>query len=305
MNNNSIMETDHAYRKRITNLEGWISIVVNMFLFILKYWAGIVSGSLALIADAWHTLSDSLSSIFVIVSAKLSFRKPDESHPFGHGRFELISSIFIGVLLILVSIGFMKQGYERFIHREAATYGAVAIWVTAFSILLKEALAQYAFWGFRKTNSNTLKADGWHHRSDAISSVIILIGIFFGRKIWWIDAVLGIIVAIFILYTAIVIIKQSISGILGEAASPELIDKVKKIAYLTAKQEIYLHHIHFHNYELHREITFHICLPSLMTIKEAHEITTAIENSIRIELNIEATIHIDPFKHVPHDLTND
>ena len=95
-------------RKKLTKQEGWISIFVNVLLFGLKYYAGVISGSLALIADAWHTLSDSISSIFVLVSSRYSYKKPDKEHPFGHGRFELITSIFIGILLILIGGGFIK-----------------------------------------------------------------------------------------------------------------------------------------------------------------------------------------------------
>ena len=285
-------------RQKISKQEGWISIVVNLLLFALKYWAGVISGSLALIADAWHTLSDSISSIFVLISAKFSFKEPDKDHPFGHGRFELVSTIFIGILLILIAIGFVKEGIEKLLDKQDANYGWIAITVTVISIVLKEALAQYAFWGYRKTNSETLKADGWHHRSDSISSMVILAGIFFGRFVWWIDAVLSIIVAAFLLYTAYEIIKNSISAIIGEGANPELIDKVKKIAFEVAKTEIYLHHIHLHNYIIHKEMTFHICLPPEYTIKHAHTITSQIELKIRQEINIEATIHLDPLDEV-------
>ena len=286
--------TKHNLRKRISIQEGWISIVVNVLLFILKFWAGIVSGSLALIADAWHTLSDSISSILVLISAGFSHKKPDKEHPFGHGRFELVATIFIGVLLILIGGNFIKEGAERFIHKESANYGTVAIIVTIISIVLKEGLSQFAFWGYRKTKAGTLKADGWHHRSDAISSGVILLGIFIGRDLWWIDAFLSIVVAVFLIYTAINIIKNSISVIMGERADDVLVQNISKMANTLAGRNVMVHHVHLHNYIVHSEMTLHVKLPSDYTIHEAHEIVNSIEKSIKDQYDISATIHVDP-----------
>lgn len=281
-------------RQKITKQEGWISILVNILLFVIKYMAGIASGSLALIADAWHTLSDSISSILVLISARYSYKQADKDHPFGHGRFELVTSIFIGVLLILVGINFIKEGVAKFIDHEEAVFGTFAIVASVFSILMKEGLAQFAFWGYRKTNSSALKADGWHHRSDAISSIVILVGIFIGKYLWWIDAVMSVIVAGFLLYAAYEIVKSSISSILGEPPSVDLIQKVSDLANQTVGYDVMVHHVHLHDYVIHRELTFHICLPPTLTIETAHEITDEIEKTIKEEMEIESTIHIDP-----------
>ncbi|MBN2805226.1 MAG: cation transporter [Prolixibacteraceae bacterium] len=289
------MKTEpNILRQKLTKKEGWISILFNTFLFAIKYFAGVSSGSLALIADAWHTLSDSLSSVFVLISARYSFKKPDKEHPFGHGRFELITSIFIGILLILIAFNFIKEGIVKFYNHEEAQFGWLAITATVLSIVMKEGLAQYAFWAYRKTKSETLKADGWHHRSDAISSVVILVGILVGSYLWWIDAALSIVVAFFLLYAAYEIIRNSISGILGEEASSETILQIKTLANQVAGIEVHAHHVHLHNYVTHQEVTFHIRLNNHLNIYEAHEITSSIEKAIREQLNIEATIHIDP-----------
>lgn len=286
-------------RQKITNQEGWISIAGNIVLFAIKLWVGIVSGSLAIIADAWHTLSDSVSSLFVIVSAKFSYKKPDKTHPYGHGRFELVTSIFIGMLLVIVGYNFIKEGVVKFIERGSANYGTLAIVVTIFSAIVKEVMSQFAMWGYRKTGSDALKADGWHHRSDAISSVVLLVGILVGRYIWWIDSFLSVLVALFIIYTAYKIIKDSISRILGEGVKPDLENELKAISEKIADRDVYLHHVHLHNYVLHRELTFHICLPPDMQIDRAHDIITEIEDTIRKELNIETTIHVDPIGTIP------
>ena len=172
--------------------EGILSIIINTLLFGAKYWAGITTGSIAVIADAWHTLSDSLTSVVVLIGIKVSSNPADERHPFGHGRAELIGSLVIGVLLAVVAANFIADAVRKLIRHEPAHYGTLAIVATAVSIVLKELLAQVALRMGRKVASQSLVADGWHHRSDAISSVVILAGIFAGRYLWWIDAAMGI-----------------------------------------------------------------------------------------------------------------
>ncbi|MDD2200381.1 MAG: cation diffusion facilitator family transporter, partial [Bacteroidales bacterium] len=132
-------------------LEGIISVIVNSVLFALKFWAGIVTGSIALTADAWHTLSDSLSSIIVIAAVKLSSKKPDSEHPFGHGRWEQIAALFIAFLLGIIAFDFLRDSIIQLKSHESIEFGTIAIVVTIISIIAKEALAQYAFYIYRKT----------------------------------------------------------------------------------------------------------------------------------------------------------
>jgi cation diffusion facilitator family transporter len=295
------MNNHQLHNSNLSIKAGWVSIGVNVFLFGIKYWAGIVSGSVAIIADAWHTLSDSLSSIFLILGVSLARKPADKDHPFGHGRNELITSILIGGLLAMVSYNFFIESIERLQSKESASYGLIAIVVTIASILFKEGLAQYSFYIGRKTSSQAVKADGWHHRSDAISSVAILVGIALGRFFWWVDGVMGIIVSLFILYTAYKIIRSSSHTILGEKPSKKLVDDVKRLANRAAEREVHSHHIHLHNYIHHKELTIHIYLPNEMTISESHRITNAIENTLSTELDVETTIHVEPIEIKPFD----
>jgi len=274
--------------------EGIVSILVNTILFGLKLWAGIVSGSIALIADAWHTLSDSISSVVVIIGVKLSSRKPDKEHPFGHGRWEQIAAIFIGFILAIVAYNFFVDSIERFSDHETVKFGTLAIIVTIISILGKEALAQYAFYLARKTDNISIKADGWHHRSDAVSSVLVLIGIFFAKRFWWVDSILGIIISLLLFYATFVIVKEAINRLLGEKPSEELISKVRTIIREKYSNEMSSHHFHIHNYITHQELTFHIKLDNSMNLETAHKIATEIENSIHEKLGIVATVHMEP-----------
>jgi cation diffusion facilitator family transporter len=281
-------------RTRLGNIEGWLSIAGNIGLFILKYWAGAVTGSIALIADAWHTLSDSFSSIIVLIGIKVSNKPADREHPFGHGRAELIASLVIGMLLLFIAFSFLTESINRLQTHQSVDYGTIALIAVIASIIVKEALAQYAIWAGKKTRSNTLKADGWHHRTDAISSVLILIGIFLGKYFWWIDGVLGLIVTGMIAWAAYEILRDAIHPLLGEKPSEKLKQRLHEISSEALGFDPEIHHIHLHRYGDHVELTFHITLPSEMTLKRAHEHVVKLEEKIQEELDMIPTIHADP-----------
>ena len=281
-------------REKLAYKQGIISIIVNILLFVVKYWAGMVSGSIALIADAWHTLSDSISSLIVIVGVKLSSKKADKEHPFGHGRWEQIAAVFIAFLLAIIAFDFFKESIERFGTKESANFGTVAVVVTIISVIAKEALARYALFVGNKTKNTSIKADAWHHRTDALSSVVILMGILLKDYFWWIDSLLGLIISLMLFYVAYEIVKEAIDKLLGEEPSEELISKVKGIVEITGYEELKPHHFHIHNYGKHKELTFHIFLDRTMNIEQAHVIASKLEQKIKENLKIESTIHVDP-----------
>jgi cation diffusion facilitator family transporter len=208
-----------------------------------------------------------------------------------------ITSIFIGVLLVVIAWTFIKDSFENFKARESADFGLLAIIVTIVSILTKEGLAQYAFYLSRKTNNLSVKADGWHHRTDALSSVIVLIGIMLRNYLWWIDSALGIIISLMLVYAAYRIIAESIDKLLGEKPSNELVTKIKNIVDSISDRNLHPHHFHMHNYVNHKELTFHLIMDGKLSIHESHDIVTRIENEIREKLDIESTIHVEPVNH--------
>lgn len=275
---------------------GWYSIIINALLFVLKYWVGIVSGSMALIADAWDTLTDCFSSFIVIVGGKLAGKPADKEHPFGHGRAEHIAAIVIGVLLVILAFNFMVSAYEKFRSQESVHFGTFAIVVTITSIIAKELLAQYGFWASRKTGSSVLKADAWNHRSDALASVVILAGIFLGKYFWWIDSVLTIIVAFMIAHASYEILSKEIKALLGEEVDPELVKKITSEVTSLLQRNVYIHHFHLHKYGSHQELSCHIKLPPKMSLDEAHTICTRIEEMISIRFEMIATIHPEPLE---------
>ena len=284
------------YRISIGYLEGFISTILNILLFGLKYWVGIQTFSVAIVADAWHTLSDSLTSVIVIIGFKVSSKPADKEHPFGHGRAELISSVIIGTLLIIVGFNFLVESIHRFINYQSANYQNLAVIMFIISTIIKEGLAQFSIRAGKKINSYSLIADGWHHRSDAIVSFLILIGIFLGEYFWWVDSIMGIVVSLLIFYTAYNISKNAISALIGEKPDENLISEIRKIANYNISRDVKLHHFHIHTYGNTKELTFHIRLPGDMRLEEAHQVATNLEEKIKEKMDIETTIHIEPFK---------
>ena len=275
-------------------IEGGVSVAVNMGLFALKMWAGAVTGSVALTADAWHTLSDSASSLVVVAAVKLAARKPNTRHPFGQGRWEQIAALFIAFLLGVIAVNLLKDSAARFAQSQSAHFGALAIAVTAVSVAVKELLAQYAFYLGKKTGSITIKADGWHHRSDALSSLVVLGGIMLAGQFWWTDSVLGVIIALTLLYAVFKIAREAVVTLLGEAPAPALTRQIADIARSVYPADLQMHHFHIHNYVTCQELSFHIKLAPSLSIEEGHKIATDIETAIYEQLGIAATLHVEP-----------
>jgi len=286
-------------KKRAGYLEGTVSIFVNTALFALKYWAGIVSGSIALLADAWHTLSDSISSVVVIIGAKLASKQPDKEHPFGHGRWEMVSSIVIAMILVLIAVGFIRDAVSALQTKESANFGTVAVVVTVVSVVVKELMAQYAFRIGRKSGNSSVKADGWHHRTDALSSLVILVGIMFKNRFWWVDGVLGIVVSLMLIYAAYEIMMEAVNKLLGEEPGEDLIKEVQTLMRSLYDYDLHPHHFHIHNYITTKELTFHIKINNRLSVEEGHAIATAIEELIYEKLQVRSTIHLEPleFEH--------
>ncbi len=281
-------------RAKIATRAGWVSILTNVLLFGLKYWAGIVSGSVAIVADAWHTLSDSVSSVALIVGVRMAQKPADREHPFGHGRAEMLAAIIIGAILAVIGVEFGMESIRRIVNREAAEYGTIAILVTVISIFTKEGIARYSIRAGKRSGAQALRADAWHHRSDAISSVVILAGIFLNKYAWWIDGVLGILVALLILSATYGILKDVFNPLLGERPKKEVIDRVMEICRENIETEVYPHHIHVHKYGHHTEMTLHIKLSKQISLEKAHNVASVIEDTIRDEMKIETTIHMEP-----------
>lgn len=282
------------YKIFLGYLEGIISVILNTLLFGLKYWVGVKTFSIAIIADAWHTFSDTLTSIVVIIGFKITSKPADKEHPFGHGQAEIISSVIIGTMLAIVGFKFLIASIQRFQNQQSAVYNTLAVIVFVISVIVKEGLAQFSIRAGKKIDARSLIADGWHHRSDALVSLMVLAGIFVGKYFWWVDSVMGITVSLVIFYTTYIILGESISILIGKEPSKDFKKEIEKIVADNISQDVLLHHLHCHMYGDNKELTFHIKLPAEMKLIEAHSISEKLENKIREKMNIETTIHLEP-----------
>ena len=280
--------------KKIGYIAAWTSVGLNAILFGVKYWAGSQAHSIAMIADAWHTLSDTLTSFIVIFGFWVSAKPPDKEHPYGHGRAELIAAIVIATLLAVVAFEFIYQAIDRFYHPITTNYSFIVLLVFTVSIVLKEAMAQFSYRVGRKLNSESLKADGWHHRSDAIITLIIVLGAIIGSNLWWLDSLMGVFVSAFIMYSAYEILMSSSNAILGEKPDDVFIGDVEKMIDEIDSRITDVHNLKIHNYGDLKEITVHIRLPKNLSVEESHQITRNIEKVFFAKKNAVATVHVEP-----------
>jgi cation diffusion facilitator family transporter len=271
-----------------------LSIVGNAVLFIVKYWVGLSVDSVAMQADAWHTLSDTLTSLIVLAGFWMATRPPDREHPFGHGRAESIGALIIGTLLAVVAFSFLRDSLIRLFTGDTVEYSTLSILVFLATVFVKEAMAQVSMYAGRQRNSEALIADGWHHRSDALTSLLIVIGAWAGSTYGWIDGALGIVVSLFIFYAAGSILRNVVTSLLGERPHPELQECILAAIRETAPEASDIHHMHLHRYGDHREMTLHIRLPDDMPLRDAHAIAHRIEQILAARFDLEVTVHVDP-----------
>jgi cation diffusion facilitator family transporter len=195
-----------------------------------------------------------------------------------------------------VGFNFLVESIARLRGHAGVDFGPLAVAVFAFSAVSKEAIARFSFWASRRTGSRSLRADGWHHRSDAVASAVILVGLLLGRRLWWLDGVLGIVVAGLILYTTYDILKDGVGRLLGEKPDAGLETRIRELVAATTNRSEDIHHIHMHRYGDHVELTLHIRLDGSMSLEKAHSVCTRIERLIQQELGMEATIHPEPIR---------
>lgn len=280
-----------------------VGSAVNAMLIVLKFIAGFVGRSSAMVADAVHSLSDFISDVIVLVFVKIAGKPKDKGHKYGHGKFETLATMIIGLLLIGAGIGLMINGIESVIRSlngdtlERPTM--LALIVAIVSILSKEWLYRYTIREGNKLNSQAVIANAWHHRSDAVSSLGTLIGIsgamFLGDKWRILDPIAAIVVSILIIKSGYDIVKPCISELL-EASLPE--EKEKEIISLVTGVPgiIYVHNLRTRRIGNGIAVDLHAKMDGNLSLNEAHEKATEAENAIRRKFgdNSIINIHMEP-----------
>jgi len=292
-----LLKQKEPSRASIGYLEAIVSIFGNIFLFTIKLILGIMINSLSLIADAFHSLSDVLTSIVVLVGFKIGGKPADKEHPFGHGRVETVSTLIIAFLLFIVTYDLGKSAIQRIIKPEQVDFNLLAVIFMIFSAAFKEWMASFSIYLGKKINSTSLIADAWHHRSDAVASFLVGVGLIFAHfRIYRVDGILAIFVAALIGMVAVELTKSSANMLIGEAPDRELVEKIRKTA-LSVRQVVGVHDIFVHDYNTNKVISLHLEVMGNLSADEAHDIATAVEDRIKeLSKAISVTAHIDPYE---------
>lgn len=287
---------DQQVRVSYGYLEGWISIFINVVLAALKIISGLWINSISLLADAFHTFSDVLTSIAVIFGFKISKKPQDEEHPFGHGRAEYITTFIVSALLFLVGLEFLKQSIGKLFNPEPVDYKGIVFVIMLFSALIKEWMYSFACFLGLKINSQALIADAWHHRSDAIASLLLGLALFMTRfGFYAIDAILGIIVSFLIMYTGLELIKDCSNDIIGKAPSKEFVQEIRKLV-LNVEGVKNIHDIQVHQYGQEKYVNVHIEVAPELNVQQSHNIADLVEGVLDKQLKVKAMVHTDPYQ---------
>ena len=282
-----------------------IGSIVNFLLLVFKFIAGVVGHSAAMVADAVHSLSDFVTDIVVIVFVRISGKPQDESHDYGHGKYETLATAIIGVVLMGVGIGILVNSVtgivDAFNGKELEAPGMLALVAAAVSIIFKEVLFQYTVFKGKELGSKVVVANAWHHRSDAFSSIGTLIGIagaiFLGEKWRVLDPIAAFIVSVFIIKVAVDLIKPCIDELLEKSLSKEVEERI--LIIITAFPEIDSpHHLRTRRIGNNIAIEIHIRMDGAMSLTDAHDITKKIEAAIKNEFGAATHIgiHMEPKK---------
>lgn len=277
--------------------------LVNIVLLALKFAAGIIAGSAAMIADAIHSLSDFLTDIIVLVFVSLSGKPADEDHAYGHGKFETLATTFIGISLLIVAGGIIHDGVHKIImwsHGTTLTQpGAIAFVAAILSIATKELTYHYTIHYGKKLNSPSLCANAWHHRSDAFSSISTALGIggaiALGDKWAVLDPIAAIVAGGFVAVMALRLLKNGIDELLERSLPDEIKNEITNIiAEFPDVSEP--HHLRTRRIGSNYAIEIHIRMDGRKTLEEAHNRTTEIEKRLkkRFGNNTIITIHTEP-----------
>lgn len=277
--------------------------VVNVVLLLFKFVAGILGHSAAMVADAVHSLSDFVTDIVVFVFVRISGKPKDKSHDYGHGKYETLAMTLIGVTLLAVAIGIIYSGTTKIISwyngETLEAPGLLALWAALLSIVLKEGVYRYSMIKARALNSQAVEANAWHHRSDALSSAGTAVGIggaiFLGQRWTVLDPIASVIVGLFIVKVSVDLLRNGI-GDLMEQSLPDAVEEemLKLVASLPG--DVKPHDLRTRRIGNHYAIELHILMDGDISLREAHDKASEVENLLRHHYGEEThvAVHVEP-----------
>ncbi|MEF8873688.1 MAG: cation diffusion facilitator family transporter, partial [Candidatus Thermoplasmatota archaeon] len=274
------------------------SIVINVIIFGVKVFIGLQIGSLALLSDAVHSISDSASSAAVYVGLAVSEKPPDEGHPFGHGRADQVAVLAVGIILFFAAVSFLTDGIESLLIGPGRLIMAQHLYIYIFlTAVAKEIMGEVSYLVGKKSGSESLKADAWHHRADAVTTMLVIGAIYaseIGLAIF--DPLVGIGIALLLGYIGFSYIKKSTHRLLGSEPSQEVLEEIKKIADgLEGIEDV--HDIKVHDYGDKKAISLHMKAEE-STMRSAHEKSHQLKKRLEERYGTTAEVHFDP-KNIP------
>ena len=285
-------QTRSAYGK----LCGIVGIFLNLLLFAGKFFAGLLSGSIAVTADAFNNLSDAGSSVVSLVSFRISEQKPDAKHPYGHGRIEYIAGLIISAVIIIMAYELIKDSVGKIIHPEETEWSVVVLVILIASILVKCYMAFYNARLGKRYDAAALRATAIDSLSDCVATTVVLLCTVLSHIFGWkIDGYAGVLVGGFILLAGIRAAKEVINPLLGEPPEKEYVDSIEQLVLAFDPAILGVHDLMVHDYGPGRRvISLHAEVPAEGNVLELHDIIDNLEHSLSKELGCVATIHMDP-----------
>ena len=289
--------TNAAVRRAYGTMCSLYGIFLNLLLFAGKYFAGVISGSVAITADAFNNLSDAGSSIITLLGFAIAGKKPDPDHPFGHGRAEYLAGLVLSAVIILMGFELVKSSFEKILHPEPISSGLLPAIILVCSILVKFYMCLYNRSVGKKINSAAMQATATDSLSDSVATTVVLLSMgvsyFFHVNI---DGYAGLLVAVFILYAGFNAAKDTVSPLLGQAPDPEFVQQVADI--VTAHPEVVgIHDLVVHDYGPGRVmVSLHAEVRGDGNIFDLHDAIDTAETELKEQLGCIATIHMDPIE---------
>ena len=286
---------DMDVRASMGKLAGATGIVCNIFLFLGKLLAGLLAGSVAIVADAVNNLSDASSSVVTLLGFRLAQQPADQDHPYGHARYEYLSGLMVAVLILVIGVELVKSSVGKIIHPEAIDFSLITVGILVASVLVKLWMSMFFGALGKRIHSLTLQATSVDSRNDVVSTIAVLAGCLVGYIFRVnIDGYVGLLVAVFILYSGVNIAKETISPLLGEQADEELVGKIKTLV-LSDEAVLNVHDLLIHDYGPGRCFaSIHAEVSARLDPMEVHDILDDIECKVLDQLNVHLVIHYDP-----------
>ena len=286
---------DPAVRERYGVLAGGVGIALNLLLSLGKFFAWLLTGSIAVTADAFNNLSDAGSSVVTLVGFKLAGQKADAGHPFGHGRMEYLAGLLVSLMILLVGVELGRTSIGKILHPEEVEFSAVSVAILAASILVKLWMGQFNRALGKRIGSAAMEATAADSLSDVAATAAVLAGTLIGHFAHVsVDGWFGAAVAVFILRAGWGAARDTVDPLLGSAPDPELVRSIRELV-LSHPQVTGMHDLVIHDYGPGRRLcSFHAEVPQDADILETHDAIDHIEREIRERFGVEATVHMDP-----------